>query len=1019
MTIPKKLIYSYIVIAIFPTLATTLISLHMMSNRFSEELMLKGKRSLLEAESFIINYFAQGREIAALMSGCAQIKQLLESGMPVEGLDAFKDFIGIAVVEIFDGNGALVKTIYATGRKGTVDVLTPPGAPEIDQILALKKVSRFQTCADCMAIKVGEPVIDPGTMDVIGGVIVSFPLNQVMLGYLKDWVKTDVSLFFLHSGTLISTLPGDAGRQINTMWSGGISDMSQLETGYLARNEEIAFHHYTISYNAVLDSSGRPVAILSTAINRDSIEQSRRHTYTILIFSSMAVLGIVFFIGILVARTITTPINRLLASMQLITRGDLDVHVDTHRHDELGLLARGFAHMRDAVKKQITDLYDLNKEITAKNTTLDQYRHHLEEIVKERTSELHLANQDLTCQIKERRKAEEKYRTIIENIEYGYYETDLKGNITFFNESMLDIFQRSSAQMTRANIGRFMGHNNAALFTAVCRNAADSRNGSQANLVEVQRSDGESRVIEYSCAPIKGEGDHLEGFRGVCRDVTERRQVELEMQRARQAAEESNKAKSEFIANMSHEIRTPLNAVIGFSELLSTMTLDVEHQTYLNGIEVAGKSLLTLINDILDLSKIEAGMLTIQKSPVNLEKLFEEISYIFRDKMDDKNIQFGISLDKGLPDCLKLDEARMRQILMNLVGNAVKFTENGQIRLSAKYENVANENIDLSILVADTGIGIPEKDHHRIFDAFQQRDGSSTKKHSGTGLGLSICDRLVQAMGGRITLTSTENIGSTFRIWLKNVEIAQGTKTSSCQSHPDINRTIFENKKILIVDDVASSRDLLKAMLEKVNFTVIQAGDTQAALSAIEKVSPDLVFMDIKRPVSNGKQAALTLRQHTETGELPIIALTADTMAGKAWHDLGEVFEGYLVKPFTAGEVLAELSRFFPYAGPVAAPGSGSLKKKIPPTLVEILKAEILPLAGKMQEAIVISRIENFGKRLLDLASTYEVDVLERFGRGIIAHVESCDIIEIKKDFRKLPGIVEQLEQHVSFLEND
>lgn len=1019
MTITRKLIYSYIAIAIFPTLVITLISLHMMSNRFSKELMLKGKTSLIEAESFIINYFARGRKIAALMSDCAEIRRLLESGTPVTRLDAFEDFIDIAVVEIFDRNGALVKKIYAPGRKGAFEVLTPPGAPEIDQILALKKFSRFQIYPDCMAIKVGEPVIDPGTMDVIGGVIVSFPLNQVMLDYLKAWVKTDVSLFFLSSGTLISTLPGDAGRQIKTMWSGGVSDMSRLKIGYLARNEQIASHHYTISYNAILDSSGQPVAILSTAINRDSIEQNRRYTYTVLIFSSMAVLFIAFFIGILIARTITTPINRLLTSIRLITRGDLDAHIDTDRHDELGLLAQGFAHMRDAVKKQITDLFELNKEISGKNEKLDQYGHRLEEIVKERTFELRLTNQDLTSQIKERRKAEEKYRTIIENIEYGYYEMDLKGTVTFFNESMLDIFKRSSAQMARFNVKDFMDHDNAVLFTAVCRNAVKFRQGSQANLVEIQRNDGKSRVIEYSCAPVKGEGNRLEGFRGVCRDVTERRQVELEMQRARQAAEESNKAKSEFIANMSHEIRTPLNAVIGFSELLSTMTVDLKQKTYLNGIKVAGKSLLTLINDILDLSKIEAGMLTIQKSSVDLGTLFEEISYIFQDKMDDKNNQLVISLDNGLPDCLKLDEARMRQILLNLVGNAVKFTENGQIRLSAKQENMTNKKIDLSILVADTGQGIPEKDHHRIFEAFQQMDGSSTRKHSGTGLGLSISKRLVQAMDGLLTLTSTENIGSTFQIWLKDVEITQSLETSPRQSHLDINQTIFESKKILIVDDVAFSRDLLKAMLEKVNFTVIEAEDIRAALSAIEKAFPDLVFMDIKRPVSNGAQAALMLRQNVKTGNLPIIALTADAMAEKEWHALGEVFEGYLVKPFTAGKVLAELSRFFTYVRSADPPSDSSLKTRVPPTLVEILKAEILPLAAQMEEAIVISRIENCGKRILDLANTYEVDSLERFGQSMMTHVESYDITEIKKDFRKLPMIIEQLEQNVSFLEND
>ena len=207
-------------------------------------------------------------------------------------------------------------------------------------------------------------------------------------------------------------------------------------------------------------------------------------------------------------------------------------------------------------------------------------------------------------------------------------------------------------------------------------------------------------------------------------------------------------------------------------------------------------------------------MLTIQRSPVCIDKLFGEISDIFRDKLDDQNNRLVISLDNSLPLCLKLDEARVRQILLNLVGNAVKFTENGQICLSAKHENMTDKKIDLSIFVFRYGVGDTGKGSPQNFEAFRQRHSSSTKKHSGTGLGLSICKRLVQAMDGQLTLTSTENIGSTFKIWLKDVEITPIEEIPQRQFHLDINQTIFESKKILIVDDVVSNRIFSKQCLK-------------------------------------------------------------------------------------------------------------------------------------------------------------------------------------------------------------
>ncbi len=253
------------------------------------------------------------------------------------------------------------------------------------------------------------------------------------------------------------------------------------------------------------------------------------------------------------------------------------------------------------------------------------------------------------------------------------------------------------------------------------------------------------------------------------RNLAERKQAEKALKRAKEAAEAANRAKSEFLANMSHEIRTPLNAVIGFSDLLSSMITDKKHKSYLSSIKTAGKTLLTLINDILDLSKIEAGRLEIKSEPINPILIFTELEQIFALKIAEKRLEFIIDID--LPATLVLDQTRLRQVLFNLLGNAIKFTEQGYIKLSAHIRTQENDSrkIDLILAVADTGIGIPKDQQNIIFEYFQQQNGQSTRKYGGTGLGLAITKRLVEMMNGQISVRSDQ--GSVFEITLRDVEV--------------------------------------------------------------------------------------------------------------------------------------------------------------------------------------------------------------------------------------------------------
>jgi signal transduction histidine kinase len=281
---------------------------------------------------------------------------------------------------------------------------------------------------------------------------------------------------------------------------------------------------------------------------------------------------------------------------------------------------------------------------------------------------------------------------------------------------------------------------------------------------------------------------------GVARDIEARKQMEDALKLAKIQAESANRAKSEFLANMSHEIRTPMNAVMGFSEILSSRITDKEQKSYLQGIQTAGNTLLDLINDILDLSQIEAGRLDIQYKVVNPYDIFNELKTIFAINIAEKKLEFLIDIDKDLLPALILDKIRLRQVLLNIIGNAIKFTENGYIKLSAQTcykadsHNKVNK-VDFIIAVADTGIGISEDQLEMIFESFRQHDGQNTRKYGGTGLGLAICKRLVEMMNGRISVKSKVGVGSVFEIALRDVELPI-TKSTETQDDPfDLNNS--------------------------------------------------------------------------------------------------------------------------------------------------------------------------------------------------------------------------------------
>ena len=411
---------------------------------------------------------------------------------------------------------------------------------------------------------------------------------------------------------------------------------------------------------------------------------------------------------------------------------------------------------------------------------------------------------------------------------------------------------------------------------------------------EISTTDGKIYKREY--IPIHINKSYV-GALWLFHNITKKKLAEKELIKAKNLAQQSLSFKSNFLSNMSHEIRTPMNGIIGMTELLNKLELDKDVAEYINHIATCSKNLLHIINDILDLSKIESGKLKLESILFDLDKICQEAHTTVAYILHDKNLNFEYKIH---PQLLKFnylgDPTRLNQILINLLSNAFKFTKEGEIKLAVDFEEISESQFLIKIRVQDTGIGISAKHQKRIFQTFEQAQKGTTRKYGGTGLGLSICKMLCELQGGSITVDSKIDKGSVFTVKIPYVikKVPQSVKK---KEDVPIDYERFRNKKVLIVDDAPINRIYAQKILEGIGCKAETADNGLNAFEKLQKESFDIIFMDIQMPKMDGYQATYKIR-HELNLSTPIIALTANAMQGEKNNCLEKGMVGYLSKPF-------------------------------------------------------------------------------------------------------------------------
>jgi len=516
----------------------------------------------------------------------------------------------------------------------------------------------------------------------------------------------------------------------------------------------------------------------------------------------------------------------------------------------------------------------------------------------------------------------------------------------------------------------------------------------------------------------------------LARALTRSRSLTVHLAEESERLSKAEKVKSEFLANMSHEIRTPMNAILGFSELMKDAQDDPQRlSSYIKGISTSGQALLGLINDILDLSRIEAGQMNLHYSMVDIRNLIEEVRLVFGEQFKRKSLGFDLKILDTLPGNLFLDVIRIRQILFNLIGNAVKFTQEGQVSVRISFVS-GEENPGLTTLVMvveDTGIGIPQESLDTIFEPFRQVESNHSRQYKGTGLGLSICKKLAEAMGGSLEVKSREGRGSVFTVTIPNVQFSPLPISPADSLTEEMKPLRFAPSKVLVVEDDAFNRQVLSDFLTPAGLTIKEAENGRIALSMVEQECPDLILMDLQMPQLSGVDAIREIRKNRDWDNCPIIMLTASYVSDEDKKELATLTQGRLEKPVSRTALMETLSRFLEKS-PVEEAGPEpdiseddflklnhdleTLKGRSSSIIREYLK-EVAPLITEAGATFSIKTAAMAGQRMITFGNKYKLKSFVALGNTLTNSAAVVDAPALKaalNDAGKLGDSVSQMD---------
>ncbi len=515
------------------------------------------------------------------------------------------------------------------------------------------------------------------------------------------------------------------------------------------------------------------------------------------------------------------------------------------------------------------------------------------------------------------REVERRLRDVSDAAGEFIWEVDANGYYTYLSDRVIDVLGYPLDKLIGQHPLSFVPPEDAEEVRAASDQTLLSKGPFRDLEHRMLRGDGTLIWISINGVPITNALGQIIGYRGAGLDISARKTAEQDLIREKEAAQSADRAKSEFLAVMSHEIRTPLNSVLGFADLLTETTLDEPQKEQVEMIRRSGDALLLLLNDILDFSRIESGKLAIQATAVEVRQCLRDVVDLYGATALAKGVKIRIHVADPVPVALCTDAGRLRQILLNLIGNAVKFTPSGEVVITAKQgeKDPKDGRFPLLVEVSDTGIGIPPDRVTRLFKPFSQADSSTTRRFGGTGLGLAICKRLAELLDGNVTLVRSSPSGSVFALELALMTVPGYQKTATHAASPPsaVRRSSGANWRVLVVEDNSVNRMLAQRMLLSLGYESDSAENGRDGFEAHQRQPYDIIFMDLQMPVMDGMEAAAQIRAHEsahpEVPECAIIALTADAMFGDRQRCLDGGMNDYLSKPIRRPELAAAIQR--------------------------------------------------------------------------------------------------------------